>query len=218
MTTINPISVTCAVCGTTSEQQRLANVESYGWPDLDLRPPEMRRSTMPVWLQDCPSCGFVAPDLAKASDADKAALDAPAWRELVAARDGAPLANRFERRALIEGATAQAGLAAYRFLCAAWDADDRDDADSASAYRSQAAASFIEALDEMPDAKEATDWTIQLVDVLRRIGRFDEAEAYCDRLIGNALPKVDAIARFQIRMILEGDSARYTMAIAMEEA
>lgn len=36
----------CAVCGKESEQITLASTNTFGSPDLDLRPPEMKRSTM----------------------------------------------------------------------------------------------------------------------------------------------------------------------------
>jgi tetratricopeptide (TPR) repeat protein len=217
-TTIVTQTVTCRACGTTSEQEKLVDTITLGWPDLDLRPPEMRRSTMRMWLQDCPSCGFVAADLSMASDAELGALKGAGWKEAVANRDGPDaLAKRFERRAFIDGQLSRQGLAAFRMLCAAWDADDRGDAGGSKGYREQAAAFFAAALENDPDAKEATDWTIQLVDILRRIGRFDEAEEYADRLIGNAAPKIDAIGRFQLRMTVEADSNRYTMGDALED-
>lgn len=221
-TTVVTETVTCRACGATSEQEKLAGTTSFGWPDLDLRPPEMRRSTMRVWLQECPSCGFVAADLSKVSDAERNAIKGhvagPMWEEFLAGRDGPDaLAKRFERRAFIEWQTNRQGLAGYRMLCAAWDADDRGDLAGAKDYREQAAVFLEVALANDPDAKEATDWTIQLVETLRRLGSFDKAEEYADRLIGNASAKIDAIGRFQLRMILELDTNRYTMGDALED-
>jgi hypothetical protein len=220
-TTVVTETVTCRACGATSEQEKLAGTTSFGWPDLDLRPPEMRRSTMRVWLQDCPSCGFVAADLSKASEAEKDAIRGPLaegnWTGLVSRRGGPDaLANRFERRAFIDREQNRPGLAGYRMLCAAWDAEDRGDP-QASEYRAMAAEFLGAALAVDPDAKEATDWTIQLVETLRRLGSFDKAEEYADRLIGNASAKIDAIGRFQLRMILELDTNRYTMGDALED-
>jgi len=221
-TTIVTQTVTCRVCGTTSDQEKLADTITLGWPDLDLRPPEMRRSTMRVWLQDCPSCGFVAADLSKVSDdemdAIKGPVAGPMWQEDLTERDGPDaLAKRFERRAFIEWQTNRQGLAGYRMLCAAWDADDRDEDKGSREYREQAAIFFDVALANDPDAKEATDWTLMIVDSLRRIGRFDEAEKHADRLIGNASPRIDAIGRFQLRTILDADRNRYTMGDALED-
>ncbi|MCW5715234.1 MAG: hypothetical protein KIT43_12040 [Bauldia sp.] len=217
MTTIVTETVTCRSCGTASEQEKLAGTTSFGWPDLDLRPPEMRRSTMRLWLQDCPSCGFVAADLSNASDAEKDAIKGERWNDAAADRAGPDaLTKRFARRAIIETHLGRHGLVGFRLLCAAWDAEDRGDA-SANDYRGDAVAHLGTALSDDPDAKEATDWTLQIVDALRRSGRFEEAEEYADRLIGHASAKIDAIGRFQLRLILDDDSRRYTMGDALED-
>lgn len=220
MTIINPTTTTCAACGAEGNQYAILSMSSFGWPDLDLRPPEMRRSTMFAWLEDCPSCGFVAADIAVITDGERLAMGESGWQSLVVGRESGGLANRFRRRAFIEERSGKAGRAAFRTLCAAWVADDEDDLEAARAHRTEAARLFIAALnaDPPPGAGDATDWTIQLVDVLRRLGRWEEAADYCQRLIGHHVAKVDAIGRFQARMIDEGDDRRFTMAIAMEEA
>lgn len=222
MNTYGSRQVRCAVCGTESEQLRVDSAESFGWPDLDLRPPERRRSTMQAWLQECPSCGFVAADLSKVSDAEIAAISGPeaepTWKEMLADRsESGPLSLRFDRRAFIERQMHRYGLAGFRMLCAAWDADDRNDTQSAIAYRAEAATLLETALTNRPDAKEATDWTVQLVDILRRLGKWDAAADYCERLVGNSEPRIDAIGRFQARAIVDEDSGRYTMGGAMED-
>ena len=55
----------CYVCGKMSEQMVLVSTNQFGYPDLDLRPPEMERSTMDWWIEECPHCGYVAPDLSE---------------------------------------------------------------------------------------------------------------------------------------------------------
>ena len=61
MTIIKDIETECSVCGETTEQPVLMSTNSWGYPDLDLRPPEMQRSTMHVWIQECPHCGYSFP-------------------------------------------------------------------------------------------------------------------------------------------------------------
>ena len=41
----------------------MTSTSTWGYPDLDLRPAEMKRSSMFAWLQECPHCGFVARDI-----------------------------------------------------------------------------------------------------------------------------------------------------------
>ena len=60
MSTIVSEKYKCAMCGSTNEYNELASTNTFGSPDLDLRPAEMRRSTMPLWVQECPECGYVS--------------------------------------------------------------------------------------------------------------------------------------------------------------
>ena len=64
-----PGSVRCAVCGTESRQPRAMAPPPEQAPDLDLRPGEPLRSTMRFWLQQCPHCGYAAPDITRAHPA-----------------------------------------------------------------------------------------------------------------------------------------------------
>ena len=60
------IKQTCFVCGKESSVTVMASTNTLGGtPDLDLRPAEMMRSTMPRWIQECPHCGYIAGSLDK---------------------------------------------------------------------------------------------------------------------------------------------------------
>ncbi len=63
MTNIGKIEIECSVCGGSSDQFLLLSTNTMGAPDLDLRPAEMQRSTMHLWVVECPHCGYVANDL-----------------------------------------------------------------------------------------------------------------------------------------------------------
>ena len=65
MTTFFSQDVSCANCHKSSQHDVLGSTSVFGRPDLDLRPAEMQRSTMEVWLQVCPHCRYIAPDLAQ---------------------------------------------------------------------------------------------------------------------------------------------------------
>ena len=68
MTTIMEFNQTCAVCGETSLQPVISSTSTWGYPDLDLRPAEMQRSSMFAWLVECPHCGYVAAKLENKSE------------------------------------------------------------------------------------------------------------------------------------------------------
>ena len=65
MTTFLQEKLTCVICGSTSKHEMLGSTNTYGSPDLDLRPPEMHRSTMDYWVQECPFCGYVYSSIEK---------------------------------------------------------------------------------------------------------------------------------------------------------
>ena len=62
MTMIEPKEVKCPICNTIFEIYLLMSTNSMGSPDLDLRPPEMQRSTMDSWVHECPGCGYASVD------------------------------------------------------------------------------------------------------------------------------------------------------------
>ena len=85
----------CAVCGTESRQAPFRASPPEQAPDLDLRPGEPVRSAMARWLQQCPSCGYAAPDITKAHPAAALAVAAAPFRALLADASLPPLARRF---------------------------------------------------------------------------------------------------------------------------
>ena len=52
MTLIRNVELKCAVCGKNSQQKWLSSTNIQGFPDLDMRPPEMKRSTIDTWVQN----------------------------------------------------------------------------------------------------------------------------------------------------------------------
>ena len=74
MSTIGLMNKVCAVCGKESEYSVLNSTNTFGSPDLDLRPPEMRRSTMHIWIQECPFCGYISKDVTDETSVTKELL------------------------------------------------------------------------------------------------------------------------------------------------
>ena len=87
MTTYGFNKVSCSVCGAATKQQVLMSTNSFGPPDLDLRPAEMERSTMSCWLQECPNCGFVSNDLGKPEKGAQKVLTTERYRAMLQAYD-----------------------------------------------------------------------------------------------------------------------------------
>jgi len=74
MSTIHPYTVKCAVCGRESNQTRITSYSTFGYPDLDFRPPSMFRETMNYWIQECPHCSYVNTSIDVPCDLSKEAI------------------------------------------------------------------------------------------------------------------------------------------------
>ena len=99
--------VTCNVCEAESEHAVTRAATEDGAPDLDTRPPETLRSTMPTWVQRCPSCGYCAPDLEASPPRAERVVKTAAYQSLLAFAGRPPLASAF----LAASAVYEAGAA-----------------------------------------------------------------------------------------------------------
>ncbi len=82
MTTLEDTEVTCAICAKKSKHTTVGSTNAFGAPDLDLRPPEMERSTMEFWLQECPSCGYVSYEIDEAHSEAKSAMETEEFKAI----------------------------------------------------------------------------------------------------------------------------------------
>jgi hypothetical protein len=202
--------VTCAVCGHESEQRRVRPAAQHGPPDLDLRPAESARSTMPSWLQQCPACGYVAPRLDQADERAGAIVFAGPYRAQLADSSIPPLARRFLCRAMLLEELGDLHGAAEATLQAAWVADDARKPELASAWRLEAVALFRQG--PTPDLEQR----VRIVDILRRAGDFAGAAAQASELERGSLPgPIDQVVAFERRLIAAEDVRAYTIASAL---
>jgi hypothetical protein len=195
-----PSARACALCGAACRVPFVPPPAETA-PDLDLRPGEPTRSTLPRWLQTCRGCGACAPDLARL---------APAAKPIVASADykaATGPARAFLRWAMIAEATLEPDEAGQAMLEAAWALDDAGV--DATALRRRAAALW-----QRPATMQDS---LRLVDVLRRAGEFDAAAARASALL--AAPGLDetdaAILHYQQDRITEHDTARHLLSSAL---
>ena len=43
----------------------MASASIFEPPDLDTRPEDLMRSSIDLWIQTCPHCGYCAPDISR---------------------------------------------------------------------------------------------------------------------------------------------------------
>lgn len=217
MTDIWPEACVCDVCGGESIQDVLISTNAFGSPDLDLRPPPMKRHTMSLWLQECPHCLFVSRQISSATMSERRAFEDPGYLDPEAAPEASDLALRFLRRAFIEERCSDPRRAGEAVLHAAWVLDD--EGLDAQALRLRGAALLAEAL-AAPDLDEAVreDMTLRRIDMLRRAGAFADAVAVAGSFLDGPIvePAAATIARFQRIVALEGNTETFPIDEAQE--
>ena len=200
----------CAVCGAGSRQPAFRPNPPEQAPDLDLRPGEPVRSTMARWLQQCPTCGYAAPDITRAHPAAAQAVAAAPFRALVAESSHPPLARRFLAWGHVLEETGSLHAAAEATLHAAWVADDLGRNDLAQHWRLEAVALWRGGppLDD--------EQTVRVIDALRRAQAWQDAATSAETL-RRAAP-AEAIAQvvaLEQRLIALRDAGRHTIASAL---
>lgn len=200
----------CAVCGAGSRQVPFRPSPPEQPPDLDLRPGEPVRSTMARWLQQCPSCGYAAPSIARAHPAAAQAVAAAPFRALLAETSHPPLARRFLAWAHVLEETGALHAAAEATLQAAWVADDLGRPDLARQWRLEAVALWRAGPPLDPEQ------TVRVVDALRRAETWDDAAATAEALRRSDPPEAVAqVIALELRLIAARDAGRHTMASAL---
>lgn len=211
MTTYDTRKPRCHCCSKASKQSVLMSSNSFGSRDLDQRPPEMMRSTMASWLQECRFCGYVATDIGKDDAAARAFVGTPAFQALCADPSPDPVTRRFLARAALDAHGGDAESAFTHTLAAAWVADDSGRLSDATALRLKAAA-------HVAGKAASLDTRLVLLDVLRRASDWSVAETLADVMATEQHGHpYDAIATFHRSRIAERDNGRYTIADALAE-
>ncbi len=191
----------CSVCGAPARPPFRAPTAELA-PDLDHRPGEPARSTLPQWIATCRRCGASGPDLEKLPAGAGAVVRSDEYGAL---RQPGP-AMPFLRWALICRRTGDPMGAAEATLHAAWALDDADK-DSADLRRAA-----VELFGK-PDGPEDT---LRLVDILRRAGEFARAADCAAALDEMALDENSAaILAFQLKRIVAADSGRHMISSAL---
>ncbi len=217
MTTIGSVDIVCSVCKAASEQRCVYSTNRFGSPDLDLRPPEMERSTIRLWLMECPSCGFVNGDISEAMPGAAEAIALKDYKDLKVPGDRAGLMTRFLRHSFLRERTGGYRAAADSALCAAWCADDAGREAAAAGMRTRAADLIWKTIEtgETAGAEDLNTLKIRLSDILRRAGKWDEAAALCDALLARRQDAVTGgVLRFEKKLCAAKDARCYTVADA----
>lgn len=205
--------VRCSVCGKKSEHYTLVSTSTFGEPDLDLRPPEMERSTMDTWIQKCPYCGYVSGRLDNISKVNAPFLKTDEYKNCLGLVFRSKLAEMFYQQYLIQVVEKNVNEAFYAALHCAWVCDDVGDEKNSILCRKYA----LTELNKLIKKSKDENLLILRADILRRAGLFQrvideyEKSVFADDLLNQ-------IARFQVAKAYEEDASCYTLSYVENDA
>ena len=224
MTTMYEHSRKCAVCGAVKTYYEIGSTNSFGSPDLDLRPPQMQRGTMGEWIQQCPACGYVSGTIDQdPGKVTKKWLKSEAYTHSDEIDFMSGLADRFYKFYKISFLNENTEKAFFALLHAAWACDDCEDTANAVRCRSMAIPLLDQVTEELssgqsdPDEDGCEDNSGKIdnlllikADLLRRSGQFETLlSEYSSRHFKNEI--MNKVLAFQLAKAAEKDTDCYTV-------
>jgi len=219
MTTIYEVEKKCAVCGKSNKYNQIGSTNAFGSPDLDTRPPEMERSTIDMWVQTCPSCGYCAPDISKRLKKSLEVVRSDSYQQQLNNPEFPKLANAFLCFSLIQESAGEYAKAGWACIHAAWACDDAGSDAGAQKCRQKAVILLQKAKENgQRFAEQLGGEEALMVDLLRRSKQFELALKTCeDGLQKNPEKIISDILQFQKTLISRSDVACHTIAEATGE-
>lgn len=174
-------SIRCGNCGAEHPYTILIHAEELEPPDLDTRPGETLRASLPLWMKRCPSCGYCADEIGGIHEDAASVVESAAYQaQLNDARFPAK-ANEFICHALILEYLGQYADAGWTAMHAAWACDDAALPSAATLCRRMAIRAWT-AGKQHGQAFHDTHESEFLIacDVHRRMGEFEHALTACN--------------------------------------
>lgn len=209
MSTFSKLKEKCFLCNKVSEQTEINSTNSFGSSDLDLRPPEMQRSTMSFWIKECPTCGYVNFSLTKESPLKKTKvleIYSTLSEQLNNMNIFSKEAYKFLKAAKFFEATNNDMAAFDNYRYAAWVYDDEQNFEGGFYIRNL----IIEKINVFLEKKFNSISFIIKLDYLRRNKMFDDVinQSYDQK----ALNKIEIeVVKFIKKLATKKDSNVYTV-------
>jgi hypothetical protein len=210
----------CALCGEESSHGSLFTTNAFGSCDLDLRPPEMERSTIWMWVQMCPSCGYCASDISEPIKKASEVVNSDSYKQQLNNSEFPKLANSFLCFSSIQEASGKYANAGWSCVHAAWACDDAQAEVGSKKCREKAVLLFQKAKQARQKfGKDQDAEHLLFVDLLRRSGQLDLALKTCEEgLSKNLKDEILNILRFQEQLINKSDIACHTVDETIKKA
>ncbi|MBN1761426.1 MAG: hypothetical protein JW863_24090 [Chitinispirillaceae bacterium] len=185
MTTVYLSDKLCFICGEKSKYPMgnlsLGNVSVR---DLDGRPTLILRSSVYLWIQRCPLCGYCAPEIAEGTDTEKQVVKSEEYLKQLDDAAFPETANSFLCHGIFMRSREQYADAAWAAVFASWICDDNGYSESAHTCRGKAIELFTHAREHSQKfADSMQQEQIYFIDLYRRRSQFDIASRLCDKAL-----------------------------------
>ena len=205
----------CAVCGADNEiLDEPRATDSTEPPDLDTRPGEPLRSTLPLWVECCSACGYCADDLSLGHSRAREIVESEGYQHLLRDRSLPPKAREFLGYAYLLDRIREHADAGWSALHAAWFCDDLGHYDAACRCREKA----IEYWKHGKHAGQAfsDDFASEyalVADLHRRMAQFELALVTCSEALDleDLPPVIEHVLRLQKTLIEQKDTAAHSL-------
>ena len=181
MSTILQATEKCAICGSKNNVQLVCSTNSFGPPDLDLRPAPMARYMIGHMIHECQNCGYVSYDLKKCNltnERVKEIMNSEDYKTALQLPDGST-AQKYYRLYLLMLEENDTYGTFTSLLRAVWEAEDILDNSYEIRVR-EVLISLIEqklhGLDCDHERNEREQLTIMLAECHRKCHNFEEAK------------------------------------------
>lgn len=204
----------CGMCGHVSQVTILTAATTEGSADLDSRPPEKRRSAMPLWVHKCETCGAVFSVFEQMPKVDISFLGTQKYQNCAAIAGLPELAQNFVKIATIYEQAGEMKKAGNYFLNAAWCCDDEKMDVNAKLCREEALRCWNETDASDINKRELPELQLKILDTLRRAELFKDAKAFA-KCIRTKDENMKQVLAFEISKSIEKDTKCYTLADAI---
>ncbi len=209
--------VECCICGEKSNHMVIASTNSFGSPDLDTRPPMMRRSTIYNSIQRCPSCGYCSPDLSECSNMTKKIVNSKEYQNIIVSSEMPEIAASFLALSYEKEKQQDYSDSAWRAINAAWICDDENKLELSTKCRRQAvtlianANKYGQKIADQAGVSEAIT-----IDLMRRSGMYKEALELSATMKAEDIEEIIMqVIQYEVKLIAKQDIGAHTVSEAL---
>jgi hypothetical protein len=182
-----------------------------------MRPPEMKRSTIYHWIQQCSSCGYCSPNLSECSDNTKEIVNSKEYQNIIKNSEIPNMAASFLALSYENQHQHKYSDSAWRAIHAAWICDDENHREAAKHCRRKAISMIEKAhtrsqkIADQSGASEAIT-----IDLMRRAGMFQAALELSENAKAKDIDKkIKQVIEYEVGLIIEKDIDSHTISDAL---